>query len=98
MNNKYLKNVVTLKLDASKCTGCGMCIDVCPHSVFLLNNGKAEITDKDSCMECGACAKNCRFSAITVNSGVGCAAAVIQGMITGKDPSCGCSDSENSCC
>jgi len=98
MNNKYLKNVATLKLDASKCTGCGMCTEVCPHSVFTLNNGKSEIVDKDLCMECGACARNCRFEAISVNAGVGCAAAVIQGIITGKEPSCDCSSSESSGC
>lgn len=98
MNNKYLKNVATLKLDASKCTGCGMCTEVCPHNVFLLNNRKAEIADRDACMECGACARNCRFEAISVNAGVGCAAAVIQGIITGKEPSCGCSDPDSGGC
>lgn len=98
MNNKYLKNVATLKLDASKCTGCGICIEVCPHNVFSINNKKSEIVDRDACMECGACAKNCRFSAIEVNAGVGCAAAIINGLITGKKPSCDCSGSKKSSC
>ena len=38
-NPAYLKNVVTLQLDEIKCTGCGMCLDVCPHEVFKMNNG-----------------------------------------------------------
>jgi ferredoxin len=38
MNNlSYLKNVVTLKLDKNKCTGCGKCLEVCPHQVFKIN-------------------------------------------------------------
>ncbi|MFQ6039142.1 MAG: ATP-binding protein, partial [Candidatus Aminicenantales bacterium] len=47
MNNRYLKNVVTLTYDPEKCTGCGMCLEVCPHRVFALSEGKARITDRD---------------------------------------------------
>jgi NAD-dependent dihydropyrimidine dehydrogenase PreA subunit len=96
MKHKYLKNVATLKLDAEKCTGCGMCVSVCPHGVFELSSGRAKIADLDSCMECGACAKNCAFSALTVTPGVGCASAIIKGMLTGTEPSCDCSGGD--CC
>ena len=41
---KYLKDVVTLNLDSSRCTGCGRCMEVCPHSVFTLRDGKAAIS------------------------------------------------------
>lgn len=97
MKSKYIKDVATLKLDEEKCRGCGVCVNVCPHRVFALRAGKAYITEKDSCMECGACAKNCPFSAIDVQYGVGCAAAIIMSLLTGKEPTCGCSDDE-SCC
>ena len=86
---KYLKNVVTLQLDSEKCTGCGMCMEVCPHSVFQKNGKIVAIADRDACMECGACAKNCAFSAISVQQGVGCAAAIIIGFFTGTEPTCG---------
>ena len=79
MKYRYLKNVVTLKYDREKCTGCGMCVEVCPHRVFEIENGKAYVTDRDLCMECGACAKNCPFSAISVRAGVGCAYAILMG-------------------
>lgn len=99
MKQRYLKDVSTLKMDSVKCTGCGMCIEVCPHRVFALNNGKAEIIDQDSCMECGACVKNCPFNALEVKPGVGCAAAIIKGWLTGTEPSCDCSnESDGSCC
>ena len=97
MKHRYLQNVVTLKFEAEKCTGCGMCVSVCPHGVFKLDNGKAKIIDLGSCMECGACAKNCAFAAISVSPGVGCAAAIIKGMLTRSEPSCDCSGGEDCC-
>ena len=96
MKYKYLKNVVTLELEQEKCRGCGMCENVCPHNVFKMEDGKAKIIDRDSCMECGACAKNCSFNAISVNPGVGCAAAIIIGLLNGSEPSCDCSAGD--CC
>ena len=91
MNNRYLKNVVTLEYNIDKCTGCGICVDVCPHAVFRMENRKAVITDRDLCMECGACEKNCPFSALSVRSGVGCAWAIMMSELKRKDEiSCGC--------
>jgi NAD-dependent dihydropyrimidine dehydrogenase PreA subunit len=95
---KYLANVTTLAYDIETCKGCGRCAEVCPHGVFVVKDKKALIRDRDLCMECGACAMNCEFGAITVNSGVGCAAAIITGMITGGEPSCVCSESSSGCC
>jgi len=98
MSNKYLKNVVTLKLEEEKCVGCGMCVNVCPHGVFLIDMEKAHIVDLDSCMECGACVNNCLLAAIEVKTGVGCAAAVINGILRGTEPSCDCSGNSGGCC
>lgn len=97
---KYLAQVATLQLDAERCTGCGLCRTVCPHGVFRLAGGKAEVTDPDLCMECGACANNCASGAIEVEKGVGCAAALINSMITGGEPTCGCDGGEQAggCC
>jgi ferredoxin len=90
-NLGYLKDVVTLQLDDNKCTGCGMCLDVCPHEVFKMNGKHITIQNLDACMECGACSLNCPASAISVQSGVGCAAAVINSMLgrNGGDCCCG---------
>lgn len=97
MKQKYLKNVATLNLSAEKCIGCGRCQEVCPHGVFRVEERKARIMDRDLCMECGACAVNCPASAITVDAGVGCAAAVIMGWLTGSEPSCDCSGGGECC-
>jgi NAD-dependent dihydropyrimidine dehydrogenase PreA subunit len=89
----YLEDVVTLKLDEARCTGCGMCLEVCPHGVFQKNSRHVVIRDRDACMECGACSRNCPFDAISVKTGVGCAAAVINALLGRTDqPCCGPSD------
>jgi NAD-dependent dihydropyrimidine dehydrogenase PreA subunit len=101
MKLEYLKNVTTINIEESaKCSGCGMCIDVCPHEVFKLVDGKARIINKDACMECGACKMNCPAGIIKVDSGVGCAAAIINGLLNNSEPSCDCSGNKKSgsCC
>jgi MinD superfamily P-loop ATPase containing an inserted ferredoxin domain len=95
---KYLKNVATLKLDEEKCKNCGRCTEVCPHNVFTMVEGRTVIKDINRCMECGACARNCQFGAIEVKPGVGCAYAIIRGWLTGKEPTCGCSDDNSGGC
>ncbi|MCL2319531.1 MAG: 4Fe-4S dicluster domain-containing protein [Treponema sp.] len=88
MKLKYLKDVSTLSHDDIKCAGCGKCMEVCPHGVFQVENGKSVIIDKNSCMECGACARNCPMSAIDVEAGTGCAFAIIMSRLTGSKVEC----------
>lgn len=85
----YLRNGEALGFDASKCCGCGACVDVCPHAVFSIESGKARIVHRERCMECGACSMNCPAAALSVKRGVGCAAAIIAGKLRGTEPDCG---------
>ena len=98
MKLRYLSGVTTLELDVEKCNGCGICLLVCPHAVFALENKRAGIVDRDACMECGACALNCPEEALMVQAGVGCACAVITGALRGTDPTCDCAGDTESCC
>jgi NAD-dependent dihydropyrimidine dehydrogenase PreA subunit len=57
-------------VDQDKCDGCGTCIDVCPVTVFELQDvegKKLSIPIKpDECILCMACTVNCPTEAITV--------------------------------
>lgn len=92
----YLRGVVTLEYFPERCVGCGMCVSVCPHGVFVLEGPKAEVASRDACMECGACALNCPTDAIGVDSGVGCASGLLtewwRATFPGRkgDPPAGC--------
>jgi NAD-dependent dihydropyrimidine dehydrogenase PreA subunit len=94
---RYLADVASLEFFEEKCTGCGRCVEVCPHGVFELSDEKARVVDRDGCMECGACAGNCAFGAIKVGAGVGCACAIINSMVSGGEPSCDCGPGEGGC-
>lgn len=92
---RYISGVATLRLDAEKCTGCKVCLSVCPHAVFAeTDDRRVRVADLDACMECGACATNCAFGAISLKPGVGCAEAIINGWIHKTEPSCG----DGGCC
>ena len=80
----------TLQYESQLCIGCEMCVIVCPHGVFALQDKVAVLVCPDACMECGACQLNCPTDAIRVDSGVGCASALMRAALTGqKEASCG---------
>jgi len=45
-----------MRIDESKCIGCGRCLPYCTVGAISLANGKAVIDD-DECVECGECQK-----------------------------------------
>jgi NAD-dependent dihydropyrimidine dehydrogenase PreA subunit len=101
MSLAYLSGVVSLAYSPEKCTGCGRCAEVCPRAVFVMDGPKAKLAGRDNCIECGACGLNCAFGAITVKRGVGCASAIINGIVTKGDPdlgTCDCGKDSGGCC
>jgi NAD-dependent dihydropyrimidine dehydrogenase PreA subunit len=83
-------SINTLKLDEALCTGCGICLNVCPHAVFEKSHSHVWLAAPAACMECGACQMNCPAGAIQVESGVGCAASMIRAALSGrKEVVCG---------
>ncbi|HET6351994.1 MAG TPA: mercury methylation ferredoxin HgcB [Coriobacteriia bacterium] len=94
---RYYEDVVTLQFDADKCTGCRRCVEVCPRGVFEMRDKRAFVADRGACMECGACERNCAYGALSVDAGVGCAAAIIRGWLTGTEPSCDCGGGSECC-
>lgn len=87
-NFAYFEDVVTLTLAPQKCVGCGLCVEVCPHAVLRLENGRVYIADRGACMECGACARNCPTAALDVRTGEGCAIAILNEMLGRKCECC----------
>ena len=66
------KNLMSYKIDADKCIGCGMCAKGCPASCITRTDYVAEghklasmAIDADKCVKCGACISTCKFNAIS---------------------------------
>jgi len=95
MRLEYLRDVVTLRLDRDACVGCGRCLEVCPHAVFVLEGRTCRIATRDTCMECGACARNCPVGALHVTSGVGCATGLLSQALGRRS---GCCGEKQACC
>lgn len=49
------------------CTGCGMCVDVCPYESLSLHDGKVEVNDV-LCEGCGTCSATCLRAAVQVRN------------------------------
>ncbi len=52
-------------IDQKKCTGCGLCLTVCPDQTLSLLGGKAMVSGA-RCLACGHCRAVCPTQAITV--------------------------------
>ena len=55
-------------ISTEKCISCCVCLDTCPNSVFVLNEGEgiAEVADPENCVVlCDKCAEFCEQEAIT---------------------------------
>ena len=58
-------NEVTIKIDHDKCIGAEECVQVCPASVYEINDDGKAVADKvDDCIECASCADVCPPEAI----------------------------------
>ncbi len=55
------------KVTLNLCTGCGMCVDVCPYEAISLKDGKAEVNEV-LCEGCGTCQATCLRAAIAVKN------------------------------
>ena len=49
------------------CTGCGMCVDVCPYEALTLKDNKVEVNEV-LCEGCGTCAATCLRQAVKVKN------------------------------
>ena len=62
-----MEDLTRPSLDADRCTGCGLCLDVCPSDVLALENGTITLS-REGCFGCDHCAAVCPAGAITIDS------------------------------
>jgi Fe-S-cluster-containing hydrogenase component 2 len=51
------------QVNKERCTGCEICVDICPTGAISMIDGKAWI-DTNQCNDCGQCVQNCPQGAI----------------------------------
>ena len=52
-----------VRIDSTRCNGCGSCVDFCTQQAITLNDNLAVINEK-LCIQCGTCAVVCPTGAI----------------------------------
>lgn len=60
------KPIMRWIINQALCTGCGECVDVCPHRALRISNKKVIIVNEGHCPQCGECAGVCITRAITL--------------------------------
>ena len=56
---------MAVKVVEEKCSGCAICMDVCPMDAIKVND-VAKI-DEEACTECGSCVDECPNEALVLN-------------------------------
>lgn len=57
-------NTLGIVIDPAVCTGCGLCVRVCPSDIISVHNNLARLTAADPCLYCGHCMAVCPPQAI----------------------------------
>jgi heterodisulfide reductase subunit A len=60
---------ITAAVNSGKCTGCGVCAEICPYHAISLDPVSARaVVEASLCKGCGACVAGCRSDAVTLKN------------------------------
>lgn len=59
---RYFRRLFTATVNRTTCTGCHLCVELCPEHAIAMKDGKAEIGD--ACQSCQRCVGFCPVGAI----------------------------------
>ena len=58
---------VVSTVDKRKCTGCGVCVEICPFNAIEIDaKEKVAVVNEALCKGCGVCASSCRSGALDI--------------------------------
>ena len=60
-----MEDKMAVKVDKSKCVGCGACVDSCPVNALSMDGDSAKV-DTGTCIDCGACTGACPADALAL--------------------------------
>jgi len=58
------RDLVTFRIIPERCTGCQMCVKVCPTKAITGPRAQVHNLDQSKCIKCRACYEICRFDAV----------------------------------
>jgi NADH-quinone oxidoreductase subunit F len=60
------KNLITYRIIAKKCVGCGVCLRNCPVNAISGKKKELHSINQDICTKCGICMDSCKFDAVEI--------------------------------
>jgi len=64
---KVCRELITYRIEATLCDGCGACVRVCTSEAILGEKKKVHTIDNAKCIKCGSCLEVCQPQAVVVS-------------------------------
>lgn len=61
------RSLIRYSIDKKLCTGCGLCLQSCPHNAITGAKKQPHVIVEEKCVKCGICKDRCPFHVISVS-------------------------------